>query len=145
MDLKDFIKQTVSGIADSVAELQKEYEERGVVINPPVSVNNEKTYLHESERHKYRRIEVIEFDVAVTASSEMAGGGKAGLKVFSAEASLDGRRTSQSEEVSRVKLAIPIVLSPTGIENENRSASRQSEEKDNKSRSASDTESWKTI
>lgn len=122
MDLKDFIQQTISGIVEASVELQAKYEARGVIVNPPVSVKEPDLYEHSEIGHRFRRVEVVEFDVAVTAAKESSGGGKAGLKIFSAEIGADGRHSRTSEEVSRVKFSIPIVLSPATIELQNKSA-----------------------
>ena len=123
MDLKQFITETVTSIVESTYELQRTYDRphaSGVVINPPVSGSNELLYQEDNIAYSYRRIEVIEFDVAVSASEGADKGGKAGLKIWSAEVGLDGKRNVRSEEVSRVKFAIPIALSRSQVELGNR-------------------------
>ena len=120
MDLKDFIKETIAAVVESTIELQAQFESQGVIVNPPVSINHRDLYEHENVGHRHRRVETIEFDVAVTAASETAGGAKAGLKIFSVEANADGRHARNHEEVSRVKFSIPIVLSPTHVEQVNK-------------------------
>ena len=131
MDLKDFIKETVSGIVNATSELQSEFESHGVVINPPVSTTDRDLYEHEEKGHRYRRVEVIEFDVAVTAASGSAGEAKAGLRIFSAEAGIDGKHSRNNEEVSRVRFAIPIVFSPARVEIANKAAAEVSSRKAN--------------
>jgi len=123
MNLKEFIVETISGIIEATEELQSGFEGRGVIVNPPVSFKERDLYRHEDERTTYRRIETIEFDVAVTAASELNGGGKASLKVFSVEATLDGGGAKRHEEVSRVRFSLPVVLSPAAVKGVNRTAS----------------------
>ena len=116
MDLKDFISETITGIVEATSQLQEAYENAGVLINPPVSVQERDLYEEGSTAHTYRRVEVVEFDVAVSASRETGGGGKAGLKILSVEAGVDGKHASKSENVSRVRFAIPIALKPSNAE-----------------------------
>jgi hypothetical protein len=127
MNLKEFIEETISAIVEATTSLQTKFEAQGTIINPPVSVTERDLYEVGSSSHRYRRVETVEFDVAVTAASETGSGGRAGLKIFSAEAGVEGKRTNASEEVSRVKFAIPLVLSPAASEAANR-AKREREE-----------------
>ena len=101
MDLKEFIKETIVGLVEASRELQQQFEKDGVVINPPVSSKERDLYRHGDTRHQYRRVEQVTFDVAVTASSETSGGGKAGLKVLSFEVGADGSHSRLNEQVSR--------------------------------------------
>lgn len=122
MDIKDFIKETIGGIIDATRELQTVYEPQGVVVNPPVSVTERDLYEEGGPGHTYRRVEIVEFDVAVTASTESAGGGKAGLKILSIDAGLDGKHVRTNEQASRVKFSIPVSLSPSEAEAINKEA-----------------------
>jgi len=121
MDLKQFITETVQSIVDATWELQIRYDHslEGTVINPPVSASNQLLYQVENAAHSYRRIEIIEFDVAVSASEASDSGGKAGLRVWAAEVGVDGKKNSTSEKVSRVKFTIPIALSQSTVEKQN--------------------------
>ncbi|WP_417602023.1 hypothetical protein [Pararhodobacter oceanensis] len=120
MNLQEFITQTIEGIVDATSQLQKKYETEGIIINPPISDTDRDSFREGSDLHTFRRIEIIEFDVAVTAASESVGGGKAGLRIFSAEAGLEGKHERRSEEISRVRFSIPIVLAPSNAERKNR-------------------------
>ncbi|MDW3225104.1 MAG: trypco2 family protein [Paracoccaceae bacterium] len=122
MDLKEFIKETISGIVDATAELQSEYDEMGILINPPVSNSERDLFEEGSIDHTYRRVESVEFDVAVTATNETSGGGKAGLKILSMEAGARGDHLRSNEEISRVKFSIPIALAPSSAEGRSREA-----------------------
>jgi len=125
MDIKDFIKETITGIVEATLELQEKYEVEDVIVNPPVSVEERDLYEENGPAHTYRRIETIEFDVAVTAGTETGGGGKAGLKILSVEAGIDGKHVHSAQEASRVKFSIPITLSPSGAEAKNREESER--------------------
>ncbi len=125
MDIKDFIKETVGAIAEATSELQSEYEETGTIINPPVSNQERDLFEEGGTGSTYRRVEVIDFDIAVTASGETGGGGKAGLKILSVEAGMDGKHTQRNEEISRVKFSIPVSLPPSNAESLNREKAEQ--------------------
>jgi hypothetical protein len=129
MDLRQFVKQTVQDIVEATVELQQDLEGKGVIVNPPLSSDGNITYEHEDADHIRRRIEVIDFDVAVTVGAETAGGGRAGLKVWSVEAGGDGRHARRSEEVSRVRFSLPIVYSPAAVEARNKEAARKRAER----------------
>ena len=100
MDLKEFIKETIAGIIEATNELQDDWKENGVVVNPPEPGG----YVSQ------RPTQQIDFDVAVTAANDTEGGGKGALKVFSSELSASGKRAAHHEEVSRVKFSIPVQL-----------------------------------
>lgn len=112
MDLKDFIKETISSISEATAELQVSLGSLGVILNPPVDAEDGNVY-RAGSKHTYSRIQTIEFDVAVTASADTSGGAKGGLKVLSFEFGAEGTHSRQSEQVSRVKFGIPLVLPPS--------------------------------
>ncbi|MBW4709693.1 hypothetical protein KX928_18045 [Roseobacter sp. YSTF-M11] len=112
--------ETISGIVEATAELQNQYQGLGVIVNPPVSVQERDLYEENNAGHTYRRVETVHFDVAVSATSESGGGGKAGLKILSVEAGLDGKHARRSEEASRVKFSIPMTLPPSAAETKNK-------------------------
>ncbi|SFE24779.1 hypothetical protein SAMN04488523_1062 [Sulfitobacter brevis] len=119
MDLKDFIKETMTGIIEATNELQDQWSDEGVYVNPPMSKSSSEVYEENSSDHIFRQIQTVKFDVAVTAASETSGGGKAGLKVFSAEIGAKGEHSRQSEEVSRVQFTIPLTLRASLAESRN--------------------------
>ncbi|MCA3451930.1 MAG: hypothetical protein INF92_16535 [Rhodobacter sp.] len=125
MDLRDFIKETISAIVTATVELQSELESTGVIINPPVSVTARELYEEGSTSHTSRRIEIVDFDVAISAAAETSGGGKAVLRILSIEAGADGKHQRTSEEVSRVRFSIPLTLAPSKAETTNLAASEE--------------------
>lgn len=121
MDLKDFIKETVSSIAVATDELQDELLPRGVIVNPPVGQREGeiKAIDVESTFTTLRPLVEVSFDVAVTVGSETSGEGKAGLKIASFEVGGKGGHSKASEQVSRVQFKIPLALSPSDLEKKN--------------------------
>ncbi|WP_103258748.1 trypco2 family protein [Tabrizicola aquatica] len=120
MDLKDFIKETVKAITEAAHELKSELADVGAIVNPPTNGSRADTYKSAGAGDILRRVQNIEFDVALTTTSSVAAGGKAGLKIFVVEASGDAAHTKANEEVSRIKFSIPIALPPSDEEAMNR-------------------------
>ena len=132
MDLKDFIKETVIQIAESVIEVQQHFDEKIIdaIINPrEIRKNYNANYPAEystTENHSTggkssrtdvpRTVDNIEFDVAVTVEkdSKKEVGGK--LKIFDAGIGAEANEINKLANVSKVRFKIPIVL-PHGKEN----------------------------
>ena len=126
MDLKDFIKETVKAITSATHELQSELAATGAIVNPPTTSGSSDTFEVSGTLHTMRRVQNIEFDLALTTSSSTSGGGKAGVKVFVVEASAGASQTRTNEEVSRVKFSVPLALPPSDQEAANRQADQDS-------------------
>ncbi|MET4102512.1 hypothetical protein ABIE58_001946 [Roseovarius sp. MBR-78] len=119
MDLKEFIKETVSGICNASSELEDEglY---GAILNPPTDRIRSTVYEEGGAEYIYRRVESIEFDVAVTVEEETQKEGKAGLKVFSSEVGGGATKGNRNEIASRVKFTMSLCFPVTPEECRNR-------------------------
>jgi hypothetical protein len=122
MDLKDFAKETVKAITLAAHELQLELKDAGAIINPPTTGSGNDTFEVGGTRHTLRRVQNIEFDLALSTSSSTSAGGKGGMKILVVEASADAAHARTSEEVSRVKFSIPLALPASDQESTNRQA-----------------------
>jgi len=138
MDLKTFIKETLVQIVDAVVDAQTDVENKGAVINPRMAEELRQPAPGVFKKHipdpelvsqlgfyltaDNRKTDMIEFDVAVTASSSAEesatakGGAKAGVGIHVVSLEVGGKTESGSgitrtdERVSRVKFRIPIAL-----------------------------------
>ena len=119
MELKEFISQTISAIADATSELQDKYIADDIIINPPSAQSGSDVYQPNSKNYTMRRVQNISFDVAVTASSENAGEGGAGIKVLSIDIGGKASVSNSAEQVSRVSFSVPITLKPSVDERKN--------------------------
>ncbi len=119
MDLKEFIKETISAIVDASSDLQEKYAADDVVINPPSDGSGKDVFVSDESAYIFRRVKNISFDVAVTAASKTTGGGEGGIKVFSVGVGAKGEKSASSEKVSRVQFEIPITLKPSNHEGAN--------------------------
>ena len=132
MDLKDFIKETMIEIGESVVEIQKHFDNNNIdaIVNPrEIRINYNSNYSAEysatsvdskGNRHTRtnapRMVDNIEFDVAITVEtdSKNAIGGK--LKIFDIGIGAEANELNKLANVSKVKFKIPLVL-PHGREN----------------------------
>ena len=109
MELKDFIKATLSQIAAGIIEAQKETKDTGVIINPS-------DLAYDSKGEKYLRpggnryVQDIEFniDVAVSQTKENS----TGLIVVEGlnYGETPGSRDAKNSYVSTIKFKIPVAL-----------------------------------
>lgn len=108
MELKEFIKATVTDIVSAVSELQVELAENGAIVNPPLPnpVSNGSVNVGKGNEP----IQRLTFDVALTTTetSSVDGGAKGGVAIFSAK--VGAGQQSSSQNVSRLSFAIPVVL-----------------------------------
>ena len=119
MDLKEFIKETVSGIVSASQELTRDGL-GSAILNPPTDRNRSTVYQEDGAEFVYRRVENIEFDVAVTVEDETRKDGNAGLKVFSSEVGGGGSKGNRNEATSRVCFTMSICFPRTDEEFKNR-------------------------
>ena len=103
MNLQNFIKETLlqiqRGIRDAQGEFHTVETDRGVICPHFNAINA----LEKSDA------QLVEFDVAVTVTESTERGGDGKLNV--AMVSLGGKKQhlSETESVSRIKFAIPII------------------------------------
>ena len=75
MELKEFIKNSITAIADATSELQNELEEEDIIINPPVSAFLEREDVVElGAAYTGRRVKNVNFDVAISSETTKEGG-----------------------------------------------------------------------
>lgn len=102
MDLKQFVKETLTQIIQGVSEAQGEASLSGGRVNPSFSGPG-------TDQHGCL-IGFVEFDVAVSVSE--GTGSKAGIGIFVGEVGLGakGESTSASGSMSRIKFKVPVTL-----------------------------------
>ncbi len=110
MELKDFIKETVTQIVDGVVEAQAAIGQHGAEINPKKVQFKEAGQLN---YHNSGKPQMVEFDVGLTSIQKT--GSAEGIGVFLGSISL-GKKNDQGTEhaaVSRIRFSLPLVL-PSG-------------------------------
>ncbi len=105
MELKNFIKKTISEITQGVLESQNELSNTGVIINPSKANNG---YINETTGK--RAIQNISFDIGITTQDK--DGEKGGIGVLTGIFSIGTTQTTEqsSDSISKIKFDIPISL-----------------------------------
>ena len=121
MDLKEFIIETVSSIVEASQELSKKHAAHGIVVNPPTNGRETDGFFEVgSAAFTKRRVQNVEFDVALTSGSSSSASGEAGGKLFVASAKMNGDYSRTNESISRVRFVVPLALPPSDAEEANR-------------------------
>lgn len=115
MDLKTFVTETLTQIADGIKTAQERQKELGASFSPEYYKSGENLIrlcdipIDIDNNHVTDQLELVEFDVALTVSANVSGGAKAGLEVIGA--SFAGAKTEVSklnETVSHVKFSVVV-------------------------------------
>lgn len=120
MELKDFVASALTQIAKGIEIADNELKETSAIINPKnVNLNHSANadgygfLVSNPEKEKYRKVEKIDFDVAVTVSEGSESKGGIGIVVGAIGLGSQGRSEVGSSATSRIKFSVPIVL-PNG-------------------------------
>lgn len=113
MELKDFVSNTITQIAEGIAQAQTTVS-GGVVIAPPI---NEKGMVVLSTRDA-EKASSIDFDIAVNIEEKQHGetqSGSLSIKVVAVELSASSNASDFTDKntstLSRIKFSIPVVWS----------------------------------
>ena len=108
MELQDFIKDTIS---DAASELQEALGPKGVLANPQTNGRGQTDVVKGYNRHHHRLVKDVELDVVPTVRK--SGSVCANAKIAIIEANVCGEMSGSSQQVSRLKLLIPMALKAT--------------------------------
>jgi hypothetical protein len=121
MDLKDFIKNTITSISLAIQQSQDELQDKDVIVNPEkveIGKNGEKLLRNDG----WRYVQNLEFDILVGVEEKQGGDGIAELKVagiFNIGGGASDINTSQNQ--NRIKFNIPVAFSTTKTPDEYKS------------------------
>lgn len=108
MELKDFIKNTITELSDAVEELNKELP-KGAAVNP-TSQNGIKNIPSYDITSEYLNVTNIEFDLSLIAESSNSTNGKIGV----AASIINMGRTKDEGDLSRyenrIRFSLPVIL-----------------------------------
>jgi len=114
MNLKDFVRDTLTQIVDGVIEARKILVEKNADVNP-IGGHFDQAALGGKQWSFEKGItEFVNFNVALT--QEDATGTKGGIGVFLGGVGLgaQGRSEASSGSLSRIEFRVPILLPPGG-------------------------------
>ena len=116
MQLKDFITGTISQIVDSVFELQEQYKDKDVIINPDTTLISEGEYTlppNATECPKPNRIiQFLEMDIALSVTENNNVKSNVGVATI-IKAGVASHIDNKNSNISNVKFNIPIGLPAT--------------------------------
>lgn len=111
MELKDFIKGTITAITEAVSELNNELSDKGVVVSPGSARlltkgnNDSDRYVCTVDRKDYGLIHDVEFNLSISETDNTNAGGGIKIKVIDVGISNSaGKITSNN-----IKFSIPVV------------------------------------
>ena len=113
MELNEFVKQSLTQIAQGVKNSQEEIRDMGGFANPAVlsDATGQASATHFGSVGDGQNVLLVDFDVALTVSdaTELGAGGKLFVaSIFKAEA---GRKNhSINESTSRIQFKVPLAL-----------------------------------
>lgn len=121
IDLKTFVAQTLIQIVEGVQEADKSLGGDGLIVNPTLqrALYNNKTSTHGGKLHETNRTgmaQMIDFDVAITASDSSAKEAGGGIGIYVVKAGVSHNSASQQQSVSHVKFFVPLALPKTSPE-----------------------------
>lgn len=111
MQLKDFIKESLTQIIEGIAETQLTKLPNNAEISPYIPVTNVKGDERKMKpQYTWQYATPVKFDVAVTA--EEATGTKGGVGVVAGIFALgsQGKTDNKDSSISRLQFEIPIIL-----------------------------------
>lgn len=113
MELQEFIKESLVQIVRGVEGAVEALEDTTAIISPSrYHCTEHHAFKYEQqENRKYRRsVQLVDFDVAVSASEGKETKGGIGVVVASFTLGTTGKSDATSGTVSRIKFRVPIVL-----------------------------------
>lgn len=110
MDLKTFIKSTITSISEAIVESQNELSSKGVIINPEkvdIGKNGEKLLRSDG----WRYVQNLDFDILVAVEEGEAAKGVAGPKVAGLiSVGGDLSESNKNQQSNRIKFIIPVAF-----------------------------------
>lgn len=113
MDISEFIKETIREVSNGVYQASIDCSQLGIIVNPTITVGENGEYFiprKPSSAAMQRRVQKIDFDIAVEVaeSEEASGEGGLSVRVFTAKGNLSTKTTNST--VNRVSFSVPICL-----------------------------------
>lgn len=105
MELKDFIKSTITQIKESVEELNTEFDSKDTIVNP--------TFV-ESQNNTIEAIGAnvtnIDFDLTVSITEAAGKEGKIGVMDSIINVGASSKTDNQNISTSKIRFTIPVML-----------------------------------
>lgn len=107
MELKEFIKSTITQLSEAVYELNDELQDKGVVVNPCSVANSSFDTL---DFGGGIIVSSVDFDLQVNTSEVKENSGKIGVLASVVGIGVSTKEGSNGNEASRIRFKLPVVL-----------------------------------
>lgn len=114
MELKDFIKDTVTQISEAVTELNGGQAKYKLTVNP-ISSNGISERNSINTAYDTCHVTNIEFDLTLTSSENSGSSAKVGVFASVVGVGASSNSGANNESVSKIRFALPVVLPGTHI------------------------------
>ena len=119
MQLRDFVSQTLIQVVQGVADAQAQTAKDGALVNPEIKnlfVKSQSggTNLALGWSKEGELVNMVSFDVAVTATEGTGTKGGIGIVIGSVALGSQGSSEEKNEAISRVQFRIPLALRAAG-------------------------------
>ncbi|NLB79438.1 MAG: hypothetical protein GX796_11545 [Clostridiaceae bacterium] len=114
MELKDFIKNTISSIGEAISESQEELKSKNILVNPErydITENGDKKFAKFKDSNR-RHIQTLEFDILVGVESKQDSTRGIGVQVIKVlNIGNEKSKIQTNANQNRIKFEIPIAFS----------------------------------
>ena len=110
MELREFVAVTLTQIVEGVKEAQTRSKDHGAQVNPSLSTSAELAAKHGILIASGSAAQLVQFDVALTATEGTRTKGGIGVVVGVVALGSTGQSQAENSSVSRVKFSVPLVL-----------------------------------
>ena len=113
MDISDFIKETIRQVCDGITWASRDCSQSGVIVNPAISVGENGDFFipkTPSSIAMQRRVQKIDFDIAVEATETTEKSGQAGVAIHVVSGKGNYTKGQTSSTISRISFSVPICL-----------------------------------
>jgi len=110
MNLQDFVSETLREILAGIKQAQAFAEEHGGKVVPPRMSFRTAEGTQVWDQHDGTPVQMIEFDVAVTAIEGTTTKGGIGVFVGAIGLGSQGQSNASNQSVSRIKFSVPVIF-----------------------------------
>ena len=113
MELKEFIKQTLTQITNGITESQEDLKDSGAIIVPKLTFKNQNSFFVSEAYNSSQQVNEIKFKVGITIEDNKGEKGGIGVLTgfFTAGGQVSNDESTQS--ISSIEFTIPVVF-PAG-------------------------------
>lgn len=113
MNIKEFVKDALTQIAEGVNEANNTLIPLGAQANPPKSRRVVSLTPGQAPHQQQNNVpHTVYFDLAVTVQVASESGGNGGVNIYAVQFQGGGKKSHETSNVSRLRFEIPLLLPP---------------------------------